>query len=332
MIIRPYPEQRSEIIELERLRHDAPQHQRQQLDRELTIRRAGAKAEREAAYLIDFNFTKSKNTAVIHDLRLEINGRVAQIDHLLIHRTLNVFVLETKNFASGLKISEDGQFLRWNEFKKTFEGMPSPLEQNERHIAVLKEAFSAIAMPTRMGVRIYPSFTSLVLVSTNARIDRPKNFDTSSVIKADMLPKAVEGKLDNEGFFETVGSLARLVSSETLEGIAQQIASLHTQAPRNTLPSTVSRSDATAPVATTPAPVTTSADAEVTVCRHCSKPTIAIEYGKFGYYFKCSCGGNTPIKLGCGNDGHKERLRKQGNKFFRECADCNTSQLFFENP
>lgn len=74
-------------------------------------------------------------------------------------------------------------------------------------------------------------------------------------------------------------------------------------------------------------------DAAGHVCRACSSANLAIEYGKYGYYFKCrDCLGNTPIKLGCGHAGHKERLRKEGPKFFRECAECKTSLAFFQNP
>jgi hypothetical protein len=58
---------------------------------------------------------------------------------------------------------------------------------------------------------------------------------------------------------------------------------------------------------------------------------LSVQYGKFGYYFKCGdCEGNSPIKLTC-SAGHKERIRKDGAKFFRECAECKTSALYFEN-
>lgn len=42
---------------------------------ELRNRKAGFRAERESAYLIDHDFAASKNWAVIHDLRLEHGGR-----------------------------------------------------------------------------------------------------------------------------------------------------------------------------------------------------------------------------------------------------------------
>jgi hypothetical protein len=51
------------------------------IERELKFMRAGMKGESESAYDIDFYSGAHKNRIVIHDLRLEHNGRVAQIDH-----------------------------------------------------------------------------------------------------------------------------------------------------------------------------------------------------------------------------------------------------------
>ena len=62
------------------------------IEREIRTVRAGEKGEREAAYEIDFYHGPSRNWAVIHDLRIEYEGRVAQIDHLLIGRFLDVWV------------------------------------------------------------------------------------------------------------------------------------------------------------------------------------------------------------------------------------------------
>jgi hypothetical protein len=73
-----------------------------------------------------------------------LNGGVAQIGHLPLHPTLNIFVLETKHFTAGVKITEEGELLRRNPSTKSSEGVPSLLAQNERHIAVLKDAFDRI--------------------------------------------------------------------------------------------------------------------------------------------------------------------------------------------
>ena len=186
MLIKKADDQSGHLQELERLATGAGPAAKRAAD-ELRIRKAGLKGEAESAYLIDFDYGSSANWAVIHDLRLEHGGRVAQIDHVLINRFMEVYVLETKQFHSGVKITEDGEFMRWNAYRHNYEGMASPLEQNERHIAVLREAMKEIELPVRLGVRIPLEFHSLVMVAPSARIDRPKKFDASRVIKADQL-------------------------------------------------------------------------------------------------------------------------------------------------
>ena len=86
MIIKNADDKTSQIQQLEGLQNFANADQKNKITQELRNLRAGIKAEQEAAYLIDFDLGKSQNTLVIHDLRLEIGGRVAQIDHLLINQ------------------------------------------------------------------------------------------------------------------------------------------------------------------------------------------------------------------------------------------------------
>jgi len=106
MLLKAPDDKQARLAELDRLAKVAPPSRKRQVAEESRILRAGIKGEQESAYFLDFHFKSSRNTAIIHDLRLELNGRVAQIDHLLLHRTLNTFVLETKYFQSGLKITE----------------------------------------------------------------------------------------------------------------------------------------------------------------------------------------------------------------------------------
>ena len=229
MILKSADSKTLDMEELERLVKIAPPGRKAKVEQELRCLRSGIKGEEESAYLIDFDFKEAPNTVVIHDLRLEINvnGRVAQIDHLLIHRTLNCFVLETKNFHAGIKVTEDGDFLMWNDFKKAYEGMASPLSQNERHIAVLKDALDHIQLPTRAGIKLLPSFHSYILVAPKTRIDRPKNFDTSQVIKSDVLLKTIIKQYDDDSVLNTFTSLARIVSRDTLTDIGRKLIALH---------------------------------------------------------------------------------------------------------
>lgn len=324
MILKHADNKDDQIAELKRIIDESPTNARSPFEQELRTLQSGIDGEKESSYLIDFEYASSNKMMVIHDLRLEIDGRVAQIDHLLINRALDVIVLETKNFRSGVKITEEGEFLRWNDYKRTYEGMASPIHQNERHIAVLKDAISQIELPRRLGVRVSPAYHSFVLVAPKARIIRPEKFDSSCVIKADSLRKTIQQMFDKESVLQTLGSISRVVSTETLEGIGIQLVDLHRPAHSKYAERlTALEKDYGVQV---------QGSKDVYTCRRCGSQNISIQHGRYGYYFKCGeCDGNTPIKIGCGQDGHQERIRKQGEKFFRECAVCDTSSLYFVN-
>ncbi|MGB3394046.1 MAG: NERD domain-containing protein [Stenotrophomonas sp.] len=313
---------------------------------ELRMRKAGIRGEKDSAYLIDFDFAQSPNWAVIHDLRFEHAGRTAQIDHVLINRWMDVYVLETKHFHSGMKITEEGEFLRWNDFRKKFEGMASPLEQNERHIKVLKDVMATISLPTRLGLAIQPAFQQLVLASPKARIDRPKKFDASRVIKADLLKKTIDRDFEKENpLIGILRTAAKLVSAETVEYVARQLAACHrplraneaqkvpTLSPVLPKPEAINSPEkervepALKPIVGT---VDTSQGKAVS-CKSCGKSEGSVLYGKYGYYLKCgACDTNTAIRFSC-QPGHRPRLRKDGDNFHRECAQCGSSDLVHRN-
>lgn len=223
MILKEADSKSEQLTELEFLlaHSGVPEDKKTRIARELKFLRAGIKGENESAYDIDFFSGAHENRIVIHDLRIEHDGRVAQIDHLIMNRLLEVYVLETKHFSEGVSINEQGEFSIW--FGGKPHGIASPLEQNDRHVAVLKDVFKSLKMPTRLGIRLQPSFESLVLVSKNARIGRPKVYDTSRVLKSDQLQSWISKNVDS-------GSplmMAKVVGMETLTGIAQQLVALH---------------------------------------------------------------------------------------------------------
>ena len=58
------------------------------------------------------DFGTPPNWIVLHDLRLTGGTDVVQIDHLLINRVMEFFILETKRFqGKTLRITEEGEFL-----------------------------------------------------------------------------------------------------------------------------------------------------------------------------------------------------------------------------
>lgn len=347
MIIKPADDHSDELARLEQWSNSTDSTLAKFAEIELRIRKAGVKGEAESAYLIDFNFSKTRNWVVIHDLRLEYKGRTAQIDHLLIGRSLECYVLESKHFHAGVRITDDGEFLRWNDFKRNFEGMPSPLEQNERHIAVLRDVMEALPMPVRLGFRLNPGFQSLVLISPSARVDRPNTFDTSAVIKADQLKTRIMGDIDNESTLTTMRKAAKLVSSETLQEVAELLVDQHRPV-KWPLPTVLEKAVEAAYVPPTPASAqTTPRVAETTVstasspahehagdapsCKKCHGHDGSIQSGQYGYYFRCTpCETNTAIRFTC-LPGHHPKLRKAKLQFFRDCPECGSSELYFTN-
>lgn len=229
MIIKTADDKSATIAELERYLGDAriSTEAKRRIEKERNSVSAGAANERDSAYFIDFRFGASKNWMVLHDLRIEEAGRTAQIDHLLINRCLEFYVLESKSFGNGIAINEQGEFNTWIGNRPV--GIGSPIEQNRRHMDVLDDLLRALPMPKRLGMRIAPRLKSFVLVSDKANIKRPAKsaFSTEQVIKADAFGALVDREIDSWGAGDALSSMAKIVNAETIETIARLLESEH---------------------------------------------------------------------------------------------------------
>jgi hypothetical protein len=346
------------VGELEALKSAHPR-EASRIDGEIRKVRAGEKGEQDAAYFLDFMFGTSKNHAVIHDLRIEHGPRVAQIDHLVVNRTLQVFVLETKSFKHGVKITDEGEFLRWDGYNRTYQPIESPIAQCDRHILALSKMVKDEGLtPKRLGITLWPSYHGYVLIPPAAKLYRPEKFDTSRVVKFDTFHEKLNKDFDERG----IGAfLANVVSSATMEAFAASLVERHApikmdhaarlglsalradvdareaaaeslsasepQAETRSLIVTVSglrnpSRKVAAPRLVDPSPAVVEAPAPVISlvgpaaapaapkCKACGGMDLSIYSGKFGYHWKCGCGGNTKIEL-----PGKGRLRKQGATF-----------------
>lgn len=201
---------------------------------ELRTLKAGMTGETNAAYFINFDFAERKSWAIIHDLRIEHGGLVAQIDHLLISRFLEFYVLESKSYSSGIKITDRGEFL--TEYNGKYIAIESPIEQNRRHTIVLENLLrKSSLLPTRLGVTLQPTMLAYVLVSPKSMVRRPssRRFNTDMVIKADELLRKIESEDDKAKTLEVAGLLVKMVSSETLMQMAHKLVALHKPADIN---------------------------------------------------------------------------------------------------
>jgi hypothetical protein len=199
--------------------------QREQIQYELWMMRAGAKGEKQAAYHIDFDWKKTKNYVVIHDLRIEHQGRVAQIDHLILNRFLDFHVIESKNFGQEVRISDAGE---WEtKTRDGWNGIASPVEQNRRHIDVL-EAFvrDHQLAPKRLGMTLKTQFRNWVLVSPECSLRR-NNKEWDQVLKMDMFGTEFFKRVDAVGVLAVFASFTRFVGVKTIEEIGQKLIAAH---------------------------------------------------------------------------------------------------------
>lgn len=160
--------------------------QKKWLREELSRFRKGMQGEQDSAYYLDQYFKDGENHVVLHDLRLELGGDVAQIDHLVINRLGLFYLIETKNYAGNVSINPSGEFTA--EYDGDRFGVPSPIEQSRRHERILRKLLERLEITNRLGTAL--EFHHVVMFHPKAIITRPKpsEFDTSNVIKADQFP------------------------------------------------------------------------------------------------------------------------------------------------
>ena len=101
--------------------------QQEWLSDELHRTKRGIAGERDAAHYLDNYLKDDPHRALLHDLRFIIDGDVVQIDHMVISRSMFVYLLETKNFNGNLRINEFGDFSVEYSGERVF-GIPSPME------------------------------------------------------------------------------------------------------------------------------------------------------------------------------------------------------------
>ncbi len=230
MIIKKPDDRNYDIETLKNLRSlpHITKDQAARLDKALIALRSGLKGEREAAYHIDFHYGGGENHAIIHDLRIEYEGQVAQIDHLILGRMLTGFLCETKYWSDGVSINPEGEFSA-HYGQKTF-GIPSPIMQNARHIKVLNAVLgsSHINRPKRLGMKLPITLYPITLVSTGATIRRPSGQireKFTEVIKVDQLDDYIQACMEKN---ISALWLGKLIGADRLRSFAQAVAALHT--------------------------------------------------------------------------------------------------------
>ena len=267
----------------------------------------GYNAEKQMAFYLKRFFSDSDELFIINDLRLEYEGEIAQIDHLIIHR-YGFIIIESKSVTSKIVINE------YNEWVRNGRGMQSPILQAKLQEQILKKVlktyendfFDKIKFLDQLKFEDF-KFDILVSISDSGIIQRHPDSDVDIVYKADQIPMQIEKIISNykkQASFFSLKDVYRF-KKEKLKKLDKFLRQQHKSKYREYF------------------------------CPQCRSKDLIIKY-KYNYYFKCnSCNKNISIKghydscNKCGKE--KIKISKEKEKFFKICDRCNTKELFFIN-
>jgi len=107
------------------------------IERDIKLLKYGIDGEKNVYFELKNSFLPM---ICLHDIRLEYEDYVAQLDFVVISEKFTC-ILETKKLSGNISIDQDGNFLRHmkNRYGKEYqEGIYSPITQNNRHVDILK--------------------------------------------------------------------------------------------------------------------------------------------------------------------------------------------------
>lgn len=299
-------------------------------------RQAGHRAEAQLAFYLKRAFEQYERIHVLNGVRLEAGDDAVQLDHLTVH-PYGMVVIESKSVYAMVKINDQGEWLRL--YNGHYQGMPSAKLQADRQVSFLRRYLEAHAGQL-LDARKRASFEAipidvLVAISDSAVIVRPKGVALDYLCKAEQVPERIMQLLNDrqpkggflglfkDGFSFTEGELGSVTSF-----LRSRHTPLEAERPLDDEPFPPVHS-VTAAAVSSAAPAPTNVHA----CKHCQGERLEVRWGRYSYYFKClDCDQNTAITRVCEGCGEKERVRKDGSRFFAECATCNRSSLLCVNP
>jgi hypothetical protein len=205
------------------LKESNSEKQKALISQDLTLLTNGIESEKQNAYYIDFYVADSKNLIALHDIRLEHNGRTAQIDHMIINR-FGIELLESKSFKGTLTINDDNSLeVNYNGKIKSF---PNPLEQSKRHADVLQKFIEDNASLGKR-VELLGGFNvkSIVLIHPETTITNKKLPD--NFFRADTyMSKRIE-EVDKIGVLEVFKLVSKMIDINSVKELAELIKSAH---------------------------------------------------------------------------------------------------------
>ena len=228
MLLKQADDRSADIAALRTLlgRRGLSNRQRSDIQKQIDNIVTGYRGEENAAYFLNETFGDAENTALIHDLRIEHEGRTAQIDHLLLTRFRWAYVVETKSLNADLTCNEAGEWTAW--YGKRRVPIASPIEQARRHVDVLNAWLTA----HDAGVR---RIEAVLIVSPTSHVggDRAHGDEIVPVIRADLFKRWWERQRVTIPTLNILWAVATAWSTAEFEALAKSLTEAHRPSTRN---------------------------------------------------------------------------------------------------
>lgn len=225
MILKEADDRSGDLAELERL-HSASDDERQRsaIKQQILMLRSGVRGERDAAHFLNREFGASENVLIVHDLRFQIEGEFAQIDHLVLHRVQrSAWVLETKNHAGRLTCDEHGDWTVWRGSKP--QSIASPINQARRQCEWLRLWLE------RNGIKPLRKIEPVVLISPTSSMNRKHLGPSEHVVKSDNFRAWWDQQTDAIGLVSALGIVGKHLTSgmskDEFLALGQRLLSAH---------------------------------------------------------------------------------------------------------
>lgn len=317
---------------------------------------AGRRAEERMAFYLKRFFGHDPNIHVVNGLRLARDGDTAQMDHLVIHAH-GLVIVESKGVAGKIEIKDDGQWLRWYDGESR--GIASPVTQARLQAGFLRNELSRATGKPDL-IQTMP-IQLLVAISDDGEIIWPSTGPIPEVCKADQVADRIHAIMQPLAATNTLPWFRGANQDKLVEFLIkchkpspasrpkshggtgganpapkpEQKAASATQSVPRAAPSmleTKAAPDNPAPIKPPQPPGSSPGQGVKRICFHCQSDNVEIRFGH-NYYFHClNCDKNFGIKNVCKKCGQTMTMRKQGREFFRECASCGASTLYYVNP
>ncbi len=267
----------TQVAELEKLlKKSLPPKTREEIQQDIQNCKAGDAGEKQVRYILS---TSYQPMYILHDVYFKEKDLSVQIDFLIITKK-HILILECKNYSKDVQIDSSGQFILTGK-DGTKEGIPTPVEQNRRHLDFLCQMFPEYKK----------RFLPVVVFSNAQSILNKKNAPeeiASQVCRADQLVQFIRETEETHRFSsfsdKEMERLAEMFNKKSQINTTDYTAKYQQYLPKTNAPAPKLKSSPTLAVRKPAEPVQKT---KFLLCPKCKKP---VRKSGFGWYCTGKCG------------------------------------------